>query len=56
MSDVVVNVCHTMHSTFTEYMSRQLIYCFALSRVVASYRRLDRNVAVLSRYKLKMPK
>ena len=43
-----------MHSTVTEYMSRQLMYCFALSRV-ASYRRLGRNVPVLSRYKIKMP-
>lgn len=38
------------------YMSRQLMYCFALSRV-ASYRRhgLGRNVPVLSHYKIKMP-
>ena len=44
-----------MHSTVIEYISRQLMYCFALSRV-ASYRRLSRNVPVLSRYKIKMPK
>jgi len=54
LRDVVKKVCHTMHSTVTEYMSRQLMYCFALSRV-ASYRRLGRNVPVLSRYKIKMP-